>query len=182
MAENADSGEGIGEDLIDSLDNEIFEDRPEKIKERASQIQSIINELDTEFVSLIGDEMTSLEKISVFSESVKSKLRKHYSHIFPKKCNNCNRVYHTREEYLRDTERLQKTTTVFDEVGLQEYRNCFCGSTLIVWTSDRRDLSKYGVARRKLFDECLAKLKQISDGPETELRDKLREIFSSLSQ
>lgn len=152
-----------------------------EIQEKAENIQRIINELDSEFNQLLGDEMTELQKISAFAESVTKKLIRHYSHVFPKKCNNCGTIYETREQYLEATVRLNKTTTVFDVIGLQEYRNCPCGSTLIVWTQDRRDNTEYGVARRKLFDECLEKMKKISKDSEDVLRAKLRKIFSSIA-
>ncbi len=152
-----------------------------KMQERIENILKIINELDAEFTNLLGAEMSQLQAISAFAQSVQKKLERHYAHVFPKKCNNCGKIYETREEYLRDTERLARTTTIFDVIGLQEYRNCACGSTLIVWTQDRRDNTEYGVARRRLFDECLVKMQKISGESEEEIREKLRKIFSSLA-
>mgnify|MGYP003332345132 CR=1 FL=1 len=152
------------------------------VEERASQIKTIRKELDHEFSSLLNDEISELEKISIFAESVEKKLKKHYSHIFPKKCNTCGTVFDSLETYLKETKRLKKTTTVFDEIGLQEYRNCHCGSTLVVWTQERRDVTSYGKSRRKLFDECMEKLSKISSLPEDDLKNKLRKIFSSLAR
>ncbi len=153
----------------------------DSMHERIENISKIIEELDHEFSQFLGAEMSQLQAISAFAQSVAKKLEKHYAHIFPKKCNNCGTIYETREQYLRDTQRLAKTTTIFDVIGLQEYRNCACGSTLIVWTQDRRDNTEYGVARRRLFDECLQKMKKISNESDAVLREKLREIFSSLA-
>lgn len=149
---------------------------------RAEEISRIRKELDEEFLKLLGeDEISELEKISLFSASVKKKLEKHYADIFPKKCNNCKRVYQTLEEYNRETKTLRRNTTVFDSIGLQEYRNCICGSTLIVWTQERRDITEYGLARRKLFDECFDKIKKMALANEAEALEKLRVIFTSFS-
>ncbi|MFK7824082.1 MAG: hypothetical protein AB8G05_07995 [Oligoflexales bacterium] len=159
-----------------------IEDSDEDLQGRAEQIRSIRKELDKEFLQLLGEkEVSELEMISLFSESVKKKLANHYDDIFPKKCNNCKKIYTSIEEYNKETKSLKRKTTIFDAIGLQEYRNCICGSTLIVWTKERRDVTEYGVARRKLFDECLEKISRISSANEAEVREKLRIIFSSFS-
>ena len=113
---------------------------------------------------------SELQRISEFTESVASKLKKHYSKIFPKRCNSCGTIYHNREEFWNATMGLRTHDTVFDEIGLQEYRNCPCGSTLIVWTQDRRDNSEYGQLRRNLFDNCFEKLQSISEDSDDEIR------------
>ena len=158
------------------------EETDEQLQARAEHIKAIRKELDEEFLLLLGEkEVSELEMISLFSESVKKKLANHYADIFPKKCNNCKKVYNSIDEYNRETRTLKRKTTVFDAIGLQEYRNCVCGSTLIVWTQERRDITEYGVARRKLFDECLDKILKISSAGEAEVREKLRIIFSSFA-
>ena len=167
--------------MSEALEKKI-EESDEELKQRAEEIKLIRKELDEEFLKLLGEkEVSELEMISVFSESVKKKLASHYDDIFPKKCNNCKRVYHSIEQYKRETKTLKRKTTIFDAIGLQEYRNCVCGSTLIVWTQERRDVTDYGVARRKLFDECLEKILKISSAEEDEVREKLRVIFSSFA-
>jgi len=127
-----------------------------------SQLRTIRKELDGEFLNILSNELSSLEQISGFLESVEQKLEKHYASAFPKKCRTCGKVYNSKDEYISETESVRKNNgVVFDEVGLQEFRNCTCGSTLVVWTKDRRDLTSYGVERRQLFDECLKKLTDI---------------------
>ena len=165
------------------VDNKDIED--EAVTQRLEQLKSLRHELDVEFVKLIGESnLTDLEVISSFTDSVKKKLAGHYKNIFPKKCNTCNKVYNDIKEYKKETEALNLKSTVYDEIGLQEYRNCVCGSTLIVWTKDeRRDVTSYGQARRALFDECLKKLIQLSpDKDPKEVEDSLRNVFSKYSE
>ena len=166
-----------GEDSVEELKLA----KQQNLKIREANIRDIRSELDSEFNMLLNNEFTELEKISLFAESVANKLQKHYSNMFPKKCNTCCRIYKTREQYLDETKLLQKTSTIYDEVGLQEYRNCVCGSTLVLWSQDRRDNTPYGVARRKLFDECLEKLMKLSEESEEQVRQRLRQIFSRLA-
>lgn len=146
-----------------------------------SEIESLKSELDAVFTGVLNSEISELEQISKFTESVKQKLKKHYEKIFPKRCNSCGTIYHTREMFLEATQRLKTQDTVFDEIGLQEYRNCPCGSTLIVWTRDRRDNSEYGAARRILFEECLQKLRKLSSEPDDKIKNILRKIFTAMS-
>lgn len=153
-----------------------------KNDQKIAQLLEIIERLDQEFTLLLEEELSELELISRFTDSVEEKLKAHYAPLFPKKCNNCGTIYESREAFIQATFRLAKVTTIFDEIGLQEYRNCPCGSTLIVWTNkDRRDNSDYGRVRRELFDKCLTKLIQMSGRSEEEMEAKLRKIFSCLS-
>lgn len=138
-------------------------------------------ELDLEFAPLINSELTELERISQFTESVTKKLSMHYARIFPKKCNTCGTIYASREAFLQATQELRKPSTVFDEAGLQEYRNCPCGSTLILLSKDRRDNTAYGIARRKLYNECLTKLRKLSTESEETIEGRLRNIFAIIS-
>ena len=101
-----------------------------------------------------------------------------YSQKFPKRCNNCGKTYKTRNEYLKATYPMRdRRGTIFEVKKVQEYRNCICGSTLLILTDDRRDNSKFGYARRELFDRCLADLKKITEKDEESLKIALREIF-----
>lgn len=160
-----------------SLDAEI-----RNLKDREAAMKKIRSDLDSEFSSLLSKELSELEKFSLFSESVVEKLRKHYADSFPKKCNSCGRLYQDREQYLEETKRLRRVSTVYDDLGLQEYRNCLCGSTLVLWSQDRRDNSLYGIARRKLFDECVEKLSKLSqESSVDEIKERLREVFSRLA-
>lgn len=83
--------------------------------------------------------------------------------VFPKRCKNCDRVYETAGDYIRQTQPVPKGS------GLQEYpahenttepvvhlyRNCVCGSTLVGLFEDRRDTTPQGLQRRKLFEELI---------------------------
>jgi len=84
---------------------------------------------------------------------------------FPKKCNNCGAVYETAEEFIRHTKKLQPQTSGLkqsydddDEVIVELYRNCTCGSTLLDFFTDRRDVSPQGLERRERFSMLLDKL------------------------
>lgn len=79
---------------------------------------------------------------------------------FPKKCGNCGRVFETAEQFLRETEGMGQAHTGLKEARdddgsriVEVFRNCPCGSTLLDFFSDRRDLSDKGMQRRKRFEE-----------------------------
>lgn len=161
-------------------DKQLHEDH-EDSTDYVDDILSIERQLKSEFGHMLDSELSQLEVLTKFTESVAAKLKQHYQDVFPKICNNCKTIYETREDYLNATKVLGPTSTVFDAVGLQEYRNCECGSTLVIWTQERRDNTEYGIARRKLFGLCLEKMKKISDKPERELMAQLRQLFSGVS-
>ncbi len=130
-------------------------------------------------------EIYSLKEITKFCESISKKLSSMYQSVFPKKCTCCGKVFETRDDYLKETKELEDVSTVFNpdsEKSVQEYRNCTCGSTILVMTNDRRLTNKFGVARRELFDICLKKMKKISDEDEETLVNKLRDIFQKVIQ
>lgn len=83
---------------------------------------------------------------------------------FPKSCPKCGRVYYSFEEYLVDTLPLQSSSGLMgynigdpgQQVGL--FRNCDCGTTIMAFCHDRRDLSEAGLKRRRLFGELMDRL------------------------
>jgi hypothetical protein len=84
---------------------------------------------------------------------------------FPKQCNNCGQVFETAEDFIRNTKKLQPETSGLkqsydddDSVIVELYRNCECGSTLLDFFTDRRDISSQGLERRRKFGELLGKL------------------------
>jgi hypothetical protein len=86
---------------------------------------------------------------------------------FPKHCNFCGRVYATADEFMLQTQSIRKTITGlkqgFDDNNIaivEAYRNCLCGSTLMDFFSDRREISEAGQHRRQLFDKLLPHLQQ----------------------
>lgn len=80
---------------------------------------------------------------------------------FPKKCGNCGRIFQTTEQYLEETQALSSGSGLkasyddSDQSILEVYRNCICGSTLMDFFSDRRDLSEKGLKRREIFQKIL---------------------------
>lgn len=83
---------------------------------------------------------------------------------FPKTCPLCERVYHSFEEYLANTSKLEhgsglmgyKVGEAGEQVGI--FRNCACGTTIMAFCHDRRDLTDFGNRRRELFGELMARL------------------------
>ena len=77
---------------------------------------------------------------------------------FPKKCQNCGRVYETSEDFFSDTANVKVEETGLracidtdDSVVIEAFRNCVCGSTLMDNFCDRRDMSPDGQERRDKF-------------------------------
>ena len=102
-----------------------------------------------------------------------------YAGKFPKRCNSCDRVYRDHAEYLASTREMRRGGTIFDDEDLkvQEYRDCACGSTLLVLVDNRRDESEFGQRRRRLFDEWLTRLVHRTGRGAAELRPMLRRFF-----
>lgn len=83
---------------------------------------------------------------------------------FPKSCPKCGRVYDSFEEYLVDTHALPQGSGLMgydigdpgQQVGL--FRNCACGTTIMAFCHDRRDVSEVGNKRRELFGELMNRL------------------------
>jgi len=144
--------------------------------------EQLSRQLDEEMRGMLDSEMDALNQIARLCESIDAKLALLFGHKFPKSCATCGKVYETRDEYLKDTSSLSGKSATASAHGVQEYRNCACGSTLMVWTKDRRDNSEFGHARRALFDDCLTKLRAVSGEAEPVLRDKLRQIFRRASE
>ena len=86
---------------------------------------------------------------------------------FPKHCNYCGRVFATAFDFMQQTSSVRKDITGLkqgfddDSIAIVEaYRNCLCGSTLMDFFSDRRDISAAGARRRELFDKLLPHLQE----------------------
>jgi len=100
--------------------------------------------------------------------------------LFPKTCRVCGQEYRGFDDFVRKTIQIHGTSglTCFEIRGKKLYvglfRNCVCGSTLLVPCTDRRDDSPAAVKRRELFGKTLDLLKQ--QGWETEVarRELLR--------
>ena len=84
---------------------------------------------------------------------------------FPKHCGYCGRVFATAHDFMEQTQSVRKDITglkqSFDDDSIaivEAYRNCVCGSTLMDFFSDRRDITDSGAQRRELFDKLLPHL------------------------
>lgn len=142
-------------------------------------LASLKRSLDLDCRELISREIDALDKISQFSQTVEQRLKELYAAKFPKKCNTCGRVYADRRAYLEATEGIARGT-LFEDIIVQECRNCICGSTLAILTSDRRDDSNFGRVRRELFDACVEKLAEVTGQPREELVMQMRKLFRDI--
>jgi hypothetical protein len=84
---------------------------------------------------------------------------------FPKRCRNCGAVYEDVDDYVRRTEPISTARSGLkqsaDDDGrtiVELFRNCTCGSTLMDFFGNRRDLSEAGARRRQRFTELHASL------------------------
>ena len=89
-----------------------------------------------------------------------SGLRELAESSFPKKCPTCGRVFETAAEFVVQTQPVRVSHSgvkaAQDDNGvalLEIYRNCPCGSTLMDFFSERRDISEKGLMRRRRFGE-----------------------------
>jgi hypothetical protein len=135
-----------------------------------------LNEIVKQITGAELDTSTIIE-ITRVTENIGNKLIDMYSQKFPKKCNCCDKVFETRNEYLKATFPMRGSTTVVDAAGVQEYRNCVCGSTMLIVTDDRRDETTFGDARRELFNRCVEKLQKITKKSVDEVQTAVRKVF-----
>ena len=83
---------------------------------------------------------------------------------FPKRCNTCGRIYPDVQSFITQTRTiaghsgLKAVKTDDNSTMVELFRHCVCGSTLLDFFNDRRDLSDNGLARRARFGELLAYL------------------------
>jgi hypothetical protein len=103
-------------------------------------------------------------KVPMSAGSLYQGLKAIWDTEFPKVCPKCGRVYDSFEEYLMDTTGLVNSSGLMgydvgnpgQQVGL--FRNCACGTTIMAFCHDRRDLSENGNKRRELFGELMSRL------------------------
>ncbi len=87
-------------------------------------------------------------------------LRELAESAFPKRCPTCGREFRTAAEFVTQTQAVRASHSgvkaAQDDNGaalLEIYRNCPCGSTLMDFFNERRDVSERGLARRRRFAE-----------------------------
>ncbi|MDX1456061.1 MAG: hypothetical protein R3276_00655 [Marinobacter sp.] len=102
---------------------------------------------------------------------------------FPKRCNNCGRWFDSPEAYISQSEAvnsgsgLKKSLDDDDQPVVMLFRNCLCGSTLMDFFSDRRNISAEGDRRRARFDRMLEVLQRRGLEAE-EARTELRRLIN----
>ncbi len=108
---------------------------------------------------------------------------------FPKKCANCGRSFETAEAFLQETRNINETSTGLkqseDDDGMhivEAFRNCPCGSTLMDFFSDRRDLSEAGLKRRAKFEKLLCFLVDNELDAETARTELLKVVHGEKSE
>jgi hypothetical protein len=131
-------------------------------------------EFDDILQTEIGQLRNILERSPLFSpESL-------FNDRFPKTCTTCNVIFEDRTAYLEKTTPASAGSLLFSEYGLQEYRNCVCGTTMTIWgqDDDRRDLTRDGILKRAIFMNCIDKLSSRGLGTEELLVKSLRKLFN----
>lgn len=116
------------------------------------------------------------------ADSLYQGLRAIWDTEFPKTCPKCQRVYGSFEEYLVDTLPLEHSSGLMgysirdpeQQVGL--FRNCECGTTIMAFCHDRRDISEAGNKRRELFGELMNRLIDHGASAEEARRRLLEEL------
>ena len=95
-------------------------------------------------------------------EALFAGLRALLATTFPKRCANCGRTYVDEADYIGQTASvpggasgLKQSRGDDDEVIVELFRNCLCGSTLMDCFADRRDASDVGLQRRTRLGELV---------------------------
>jgi len=80
---------------------------------------------------------------------------------FPKTCQTCGKTYATMDQFLAETSDVGHPTGLMEAIGEDHrpsvglFRDCHCGSTLMIECGDRRDQSAAGQHRREIFQGLL---------------------------
>ena len=141
-----------------------------------------MGDIDLDFKPIIKKELNQLHLI--LERSPLYKLDIMFSDSFPKQCSTCGQVFETRKHYLSNTTIASAGSLLFSEYGLQEFRNCSCGTTMTIWgpEDDRRDNTHDGALKRAIFMNCLDKLTANGFGTRDLLTKSLREVFQEESK
>lgn len=154
------------------------------MKSQDEKFSADIDDFIDEIKSHMHGELSALENLAALCEQVEQKLSVLYRDKFPKTCRTCGKVFHTREDYVLAANSADKHVVQFNAQinKVQEYRNCVCGSTLMIMVPDRRDMSEFGIERRRLFVQFVDKVVEISGEERSLIEQRIREIFRRLSQ
>lgn len=102
--------------------------------------------------------------------------------VFPKVCGSCSRKYPDLKSFMEGTKPVPSSSGLAEFPADQDaksvgvFRNCECGSTMLISCSDRRDMSEAGEERRRYFDKVLDLLVQMGVERE-EGRKELRKFM-----
>jgi hypothetical protein len=94
---------------------------------------------------------TETEIILRTFEDLKSK----FYNEFPKTCASCDRVYDTLDDFINRTRPIAQGSGVLDAINHPQrkifdlWRDCICGSTMMMVCDERRDLSEKGIKIRE---------------------------------
>jgi hypothetical protein len=108
---------------------------------------------------------------------------------FPKRCANCGAVYQDVNDYVTRTAPMSAVRSGLkqsrDDDGqtiVELFRNCTCGSTLIDFFSDRRDMSGTGGERRQRFADLLTYLASTGLDPVVARAELLKTMSGGISE
>ena len=133
---------------------------------------------------------------------IRKRLISYYEDTFPKKCENCNKIYNNKEEMDRDLEKDEHNQLIeydspdedFNDVSeesnsnakdsttkkvVANYVTCKCGSTLFLIFQDRRDPSGGGKELRQVFESVQQDLEKygLSAADSSEV---IRDLFRNM--
>jgi hypothetical protein len=120
---------------------------------------------------------------SSFDQSLFEGLQSLSESSFPKFCRSCGRRFDTAQQFLSETDKLPKGSGLKaswdddDQSIVELYRNCVCGSTLMDFFSDRREIRERGLKRREKFAKLIILLEKRGmnvDKARNELKNLLR--------
>ena len=137
--------------------------------------------LEKKIRALLKNEIEILGRIKEYTEQSDSEddSEDPSTSNFPKTCKNCGKKYMNKKEFLKLTIPVgrKKIGSLPKLAQIYDFRSCNCGSTLMLASSDLRNKSGFGSARRELFDICLNKsIEQTGESRET-IQKILRGIF-----
>ena len=101
---------------------------------------------------------------------------------FPKMCATCGERYETVDDFVSRTRAIRKSSGLKqnldddDQVIVNLFRNCTCGSTLMDEFNNRRDLTEAGIRHREKFGELLNRLVETGVEPLT-ARTEVRKVL-----
>lgn len=111
-------------------------------------------------------------------------LHEFWANDFPKICPKCSRIYQTFTEFITRTTSSENGSGVAEyelesrEKSVGIFRNCACGSTLMILGPNRRDTSAIGEKRRQIFGAMLDKLISANVPPEDARARLLKVLYS----